>query len=474
MTELTQRGTKNAVLQNVIWLGLGEGISRLLLLSLMVFAARLLGPEEFGMFSFAFAFVSLCVIFGDFGLPSIVTRELSQEPRQEKEFSSLIILKFLLAGGAFVLMWAGSFLVTVDPIIRNLILVLAVYILTRDFLEIIFAFLHARQRMEYEAIAKVLQAVIVVGIGFFFVSRIPSAEVLSYALLFATVIAAALISVLFWVFYLRSPRLRLNFMLWKRALILSWPLGFAMAFGALYIYADSLMLGFFREIVEVGWYNSAFRIMGAAMIPMTFIAASFYPLLSRLFKESQEIFQELWDSQMKIMIILAAPLVIGGFLTASKIVDFFYGVEYAPAVFALQLLIFAAGVHFLYNPYGMALIISGHQKKHLYGTVIVALANIFFNILFIPRFGLYGAGFATIISYFLLLILEAGFVRRFTNIRIWNTVFTRAFVVAITASLVMALVIQQPFLSYVYVPLLIVIGICAYAISSFFLFKFIS
>ena len=60
---------KNAVLRNVIWLGAGEMVSRLLIFGLLIAVARVLGVHGYGIFAFGFSIASLVLIVAQFGIP---------------------------------------------------------------------------------------------------------------------------------------------------------------------------------------------------------------------------------------------------------------------------------------------------------------------------------------------------------------------------------------------------------------------
>lgn len=83
---------KQTIFKNTFWLAAGLGINRLLKLVLLIFAARILGATEYGKLNFALAFITLFVIFHDFGLPPIVTREFSREKRKRKKNSNPLFL----------------------------------------------------------------------------------------------------------------------------------------------------------------------------------------------------------------------------------------------------------------------------------------------------------------------------------------------------------------------------------------------
>ncbi|MCK4805986.1 MAG: flippase, partial [Candidatus Pacebacteria bacterium] len=298
---------------------MAEGVTRFLKLFLIIYVARILGATEYGKFTFALAFVSLFAIFSDFGISQITTRELAREKEKEKEFSNILSLKLVLSIGALSLICLGSFFITPDLVIRGIIWILGIYIIVSGFSEIIYAFLRARQKMEYEAWTKILQAMVVTGAGFFVLFNFPSVQSLSLAYLFAALIA--LISILVF-FHFKIYRLKLSFNknIWQNILALSWPLALGGIFATIYSNTDSIMMGYFGQITQVGWYNAAYKIIGATLIPVGLLSISFFPVLSKLFKESKEKLQKSWDYYMQLMILLAVPLVVGGMTLAPKII----------------------------------------------------------------------------------------------------------------------------------------------------------
>lgn len=463
---------KIKIFKNSFWLGLGEGILHLFMFFLLVFAARILGPTNFGIFSFALAFVSIFLIFSNFGLSDITTRELAKNRRNEQEYSAIISLKILLSILAFALIIITSFFITQDEETRKIIWILGVYVLANNFLVIIYSFFRARQQMKYEAAIRILQAMMIIGLGFFVLFRIPLVETLSYALLVATSITIIL-TLIFFSIFIKPIRIIWAPNLWKKFLKLSWPIGLASAFAVIYIYIDSVMMGFWGQITEVGWYNAAYKIIAALIIPGALIGTSFYPVLSKLFKESKEKLQKVWNCYIELMIILAIPLVVGGIALAPKIINFFYNPSFSPSVLAFQILAIMAGTIFLFEPSYLILITSNQQKKIFWITLFGAIINIILNLILIPRYSLYGAAVATVITYIILLFLVIEFSRRFTPISPFNLRLLKILIIAFLSSSIMFIAISQSLIYNLNVILTAIIGILIYFTTLFLFYKFL-
>jgi len=460
---------KQTIFKNTFWLVVGEGITHFLKFILIIYVARILGATEYGKFTFALSFVSFFIFFSDFGLSQIVIREFAEEKEKQKEYPAILSLKILLGLATLILMLICSFLITPDSAIQKVIWILAVFAIVNNFSEIAFAFLRARQQMEYEALAKIFHAILVTSIGFFAILNFPSVGNLSYSYLFASTIALIFI-LIFFHFRVQPLSLSFNKTIWQKFLRLSWPLGLTAIFGSILINIDSVMMGYFGQITQTGWYNAAYKIILMTLIPMNLISQSFYPALSIAFRESKEKLQRIFNYHMEIMILLSLPLVVGGIVLAPKIIDFIYNPSYIPSFLAFQILIITAGVMFLGSPFSLLLIISNQQKKALWTAAIATLVNVILNLILIPKFSLYGAAFVTIITNLLGFFLLFKFTTKFTSIQPINLKLLSSFIGAGLSSILMYFVITQPIIYYLNVILSILIGTGIYLIS-FFIYR---
>lgn len=463
-------GIRQTIFKNTFWLIVAEAISRLLGFVLIICIARILGATEFGKFTFALAFISMFTIFSNFGLSHITTRELSQDKKTEKEYSSILSLKILLSIGVLILVIIGSVFITSDPVIRKVIWILSIYVLINNFFIIIYAFLRARQKMEYESLAKISQGLIILGVVFFVLFKFPSIENLSFGYLFANLIALILI-LLFFHFRIYPLSLGWNKAVWWKFLKFSWPLGLAFAMGGIYLTINSVMMGYWGQLAETGWYNAAHRIVGGLMIPSTLIFSSFLPVLSSTFKKSQEQARQIYNLYRKITIVIAVPLVMGGIVLASQIMLFLYGASYMPAILVFQILIAIAGVNFLSSPYSMMFVVSGRQKAILLINSVCAVLNIVLSLILIPRYSLYGAAVATLITYLVLLLITFELARQLIPFKLFYQGLFKTLIIVIVSSIIMLGVIIMPFISSLHILFVLAFGAAAYLAALFFFFN---
>ncbi len=452
---------KQTIFKNTFWLAASEAISRFFTLLLIIYVARVLGAAEYGKFTFAIAFVSLFGVFSDLGLSPIVTREFSREKEEEELFPAIFTLKIVLLLGAIILTFIGSFFITSNPLIWKVIWILAVHNSINRFFEIVYAFLRARQRMEFEALMKIVQAALITGFGFFVILNFPSVLNLSLGYLLSSLVILVIVLLFF---HFKVYRLRFSWdkIIWKKYLGMSWPLALAGFLGTIYNQTDSVMMGYLGQIAETGWYNAAYKVVRAALIPAVFISQSFYPALSVAFKRSGKELQKIWNYYAETLILIAVPMVVGGITLASRIINFIYNPSYAPSVLAFQILIIMAGIIFFHYPFNQILIVSNYQEKTFWVVFWGAIINVILNLILIPKFSFYGAAVATVITNILILFLLLRFVLKFTKINPFNLNLFFAVIGAVLSSVLMYLAISRPVIYYLHPLFSITLGAAVY------------
>jgi len=162
------------------------------------------------------------------------------------------------------------------------------------------------------------------------------------------------------------------------------------------------------------------------------------------------------------MILISLPLVVGGIFLAPKIIYSFYPLDFAPSVLAFQILILTAGIIFLYRPFYDAMIVLNQQAKTFWITIAGAVTNVTLNLILIPKYSLYGAATATVITNLLILLIIIFYARKFTFIRLPGLKIFFTFSASAIASSFMYFVIKQPLIYNINIFLLVLVSILIY------------
>ncbi len=403
---------KRIIAENTAWLTVAEAITRLSKFALIVYATRILGPTGFGQFSFALSFVMIFTVFADLGLSQIISREISQRKKGELEFNNILSLKIIIS---FIVLLAVVIIAQItisDLLVRQSVLILLVFMFTNTISDFLFSFFQARKNMRYEAYTRIIQAVASTILGFLLLSQTQTTVGLTISYALAGLISLIYISILYFLKRRKSSSVKtrwLQFQTWKKYLMMSWPLILTGIFAMIYNEIDSVMMGYYGQIKEVGLYNASYRAMWVILVPCLLIYRTFFPIINENYFKSTETYKRIWKYYLRISLFMAVPTLLFGILLANQIIIFVFGPDYSGAVTSFQVLIGVAGLTLLSFPFNQGLIAANKQKKVFFATFWGALINIILNLVLIPRYSLNGAALATLIAVSVVLLLQGAY-----------------------------------------------------------------
>lgn len=382
-------------LRSAGWLLAAQAVAGLTVFALSTILARQFGPEEYGRWALAWALVSFFAVLANFGLPIILVRDLARRKEGVKPYlGAALLLSGTLGVLIFGLIALVQPLISSDATVRWLSYLLGLQMLLITSSLVGLSYLRAFHRTYMETLARVVQALLVVGLALFLVRL--RADLVAFG--WAAVLGALVGFLLPLCYVVRRvgwlvPRVDLR--LWRRLLLDTWPIGVGMLLTSIYYYMDSLMMGALGQRVQLGWYGAAYLVVMAAPLAVTALRNGFLPAQSRAFAGEGDL-QGLLRDYGALSAAVGVPIAVLGPLMAGPLLSLLFGPEYLPATFAFRCLLVTAGVMFLSSCYGSNLLASGRQSLYLAGVGLGTLVNLVLNIALIPRFSLDGAAVATL------------------------------------------------------------------------------
>ncbi len=182
----------------------------------------------------------------------------------------------------------------------------------------------------------------------------------------------------------------------KELLIFSLPLLGVAVLQLVIGWTDTLMLGSFRTLHEVGLYNTARPSASFISAPLAAMALIYMPVTSGLYAQGliPEIRRNfsiltkwLWSATLPLFLIL--------FLFPETVLSFLFGITYTPAASALRILSLGFIISNLLGPNGATLIAMGKSRFIMWATLAATVLNIGLNMALIPPFGIEGAAIAS-------------------------------------------------------------------------------
>lgn len=393
------QSVKQTVAKNTFWLFGGESVSRLIKIVIVVYAARILGVDGWGIFSYAITLSGFFVIFADIGLNSLVVRETVQHPQtRDRYISTILLIKLLLTLTSALLIIVLAPEITRIEAAKPLFPIVATLLIFDSLREFGLSLNRAFERMELEAGVRTLTNFAIVGLGVLALIISPNPKSLAIGYLSGSIIGFLVTA---WLLRKHFVDLFANF---SRKLIYpilkaTWPLALSGVLGGIMISTDILMLGWFGDATQLGLYSAAQRPMQFFYLIPVLVATAVFPALARLVKEqSSDKVRVVLEKGISATLLLGIPLVVGGVILARQIIALVFGVDYLLSTLTFQILL--PTILIVFPAALIANAIFAYNKQHIFAIFMGAgaLGNIILNIILIPAWGIVGAAIATVFS----------------------------------------------------------------------------
>jgi len=180
---------------------------------------------------------------------------------------------------------------------------------------------------------------------------------------------------------------------------------------------DSFVIGYFRTASEVGFYNVAFPIATLILITPSLFMRIFPPLVTKEFsRKNLDIVKRLSKQTGKWIFMINLPIFLLMIIFPGTIINLLFGSEYLAAENSLRFL----AVGFIFFSMSMVLenliLMIGKSKLTLINMLLASILNLFLNIILVPKYGINGAAFSTMLVYIILSIVFLLQVKHYTSI----------------------------------------------------------
>lgn len=365
-----------------------------------IYIARYLGPEQFGLLSYALAIVAIFMAICRMGMESILVRDLINFPDQAQQYmGTAFYLMFLSAILGFVILSLMLYTFEGDAQTRFYVLIVALGLVFQAFLVIDYGF-QAQVKAKYSSIAKSLALAVGSSIKIYLV--VMEAELIYFVVIYACY-ALIIAIMLFGMHVMQKQKSFLR--CFDKSLIFpllqsAWPLALAAAAFMLYGKIDQLMIKAILGVESLGIYAAAMKIFeGWVMIPFI-VLISLFPIFIKSKKISTVVYEK------KLTQMLTAVLWVTIFMATMMtffsdwLIQITFGEQYAESASVLPILMWAAVFTALGTFSARYLTVEKMEKKIIKITVSALVINIVLNYILIPRWGIEAAAFATLLSMF--------------------------------------------------------------------------
>lgn len=398
------------IFKQTSYLFLSQSITRLFSFVYLIYIAKALGVDNFGLISVALAYFSLTASISDFGFNRFLIREITEDKNKIGEYLwNVVLTRLTFSAVIFGVLSIVLFLTDSDKLRVSLILLSLLALLPQSIALTFDSLFVSLQKLQYSAISLFLSSVVNIFLGFWLV--LSGFGVIG---VICALIISQVVYVFITTFFLYREKIlsihgvaNENF---KKILKGSLPYGILGILGLVYFRIDTIMLSYFRGNFETGLYGTAYRFFEAAsFIPVAFSTAIF-PIFIKLQEQKNLLRNRYFKSVgamfvVGVFVLLIFQLILPG-LVISLLPSFNNSIE------AVKILSFSIPFMFMASP-GVQIMMSQEKylKKVIGLSIFTVTFNVVLNLLFIPRYGILAASWITVASEVLSFIIFFIFIR---------------------------------------------------------------
>ncbi|MFA4901971.1 MAG: flippase [Desulfobaccales bacterium] len=384
---------------NTAWIAAENVIRMAVILIVAVAVARYLEPERYGLLSYAVSFAAIFSVFASLGLDTIVIRNLVQDPAgRDRLIGTAFCLKIIGAGLVLIMVFGALQLTSNDRFTKILVLIIAAGSVFQSF-GVIDCYFKSQVLARFITLSRLCSLLITSAVKFLLI--ILKAPLIWFACV--TLLETILIALFYVIVYhlqgLKISPWRFDRQTAFKLLKDSWPLILSSLAIMVYMRIDQIMIKSMLNNEAVGNYAVAVRLSEAWYFIPTAISSSLLPALQKAKQISQEVYLHRFQVFFNLMTWMAIAIALPTTLFSGYIINILLGPQYSTAGGVLAINIWAGIFVFLGVASSNFLLVENLTKTDFMRTFIGCIVNVGLNFWWIPKFGINGAAWATLLSY---------------------------------------------------------------------------
>jgi len=187
----------------------------------------------------------------------------------------------------------------------------------------------------------------------------------------------------------------------------------------IYSLMDITMMNFMSTKESIAFYKYGHNIQRMLAQVVNTFTLVLIPRISFYYKEKRyDEFNDLLSKTLRIIIIVAVPMIVGVQFTSDFLLTQIYGEEYIASSYILKMF----SVLLLITPIGYllgsrVLLATDHENKMFISVGAGAVVNLIGNALLIPHYNEYGAAIATIVSEVVVMVVYVELGRKYFKLK---------------------------------------------------------
>lgn len=209
----------------------------------------------------------------------------------------------------------------------------------------------------------------------------------------------------------------------------------------IYIILNKTLLGYLSDVQQVGFFDSADKVIKIVLTLVTSLGTVMLPHISSYFsKNDLDSVKKLIVKSLTFVISISLPIMFGLIAISSDFVPIFFGKGYDKVILLLKIESVAIFIMGISNVLGTHYLLPAKMnKEYTIAVTLGAVSSLILNIPLILKFGALGAVITSVFSELMVMLYEIFIVRKYIKISIINIdLFKNLFI-----SIIMLLVIEN-------------------------------
>jgi O-antigen/teichoic acid export membrane protein len=404
-------------------------ISRALVMVSGIIYARYLGPEQFGLYSFALAIIAMATLPVIAGLPNLLVREVAHFQLEGKwgflagviNWSRVYVLVLSLI--IIICMYLALYFDLFNTNVSKLLWVALLLIPLRGLLTQQGAILNGfRQPVLAQLPLQIFAPTLTLIILCFYIfsgvaltgSKLINITIL--ASLFALFVSAILLKKTINASAIKCvPKYTIK--KWHASLLPFSLMAFIVTFNT---ELASVLLGWLVDNESVAYFKVAMTAVALIALGLSSVNAVIMPNVARLYKKGDlKATQALLTKSVRLSALVSLPIIFTLIIFGESAIGLLFGEDYLQAYPILVILCFGQLVSVLMGSVGLVLNMTGNERSSLKSLVLTFFLNVVLLATLVPIYGVNGAALSVTLSLVFLNVLMLTDVWKIAKLQTW-------------------------------------------------------
>jgi O-antigen/teichoic acid export membrane protein len=363
-----------------------------------IYIARVLGPEAKGIYSLLIQMISISGLIGMCGIDNAVVYYLSKNEELKKVYANLLF--YVLLSGVIILFLLyssvgflkASFLRNIDDILVKIVIITIPFMLfTKLSISVILGLNEIKLFNAFKIISS-----LVMTISFFLLVMILKWNI--KGAIFCTILTELFMSMCYMYVISQKIRIEINFDIGFIKKLFGYGIrGFLASLFLMVIFRiDFYLLNMFSGIRDVGFYSVSVGFGEMIFFIPEAIGVILFPKLSGMNSEERN---KKTIQMLRFFSLALGIMTLFMFLFSHAMIGYIYGIQYVPSVSLMRIMLpgfFFMSFYYIYFSYFYS---KGKPEIVTAALLITAIIKVVLSLILIPKFGVVGASYGTLVSY---------------------------------------------------------------------------